>query len=50
MTEFIILSGADMCALYNDKPTTVHIDGKSYVLCTEEYFEKQSNETQESEV
>lgn len=43
MTEFIILSRGDMLALCNDKPITVYIDKKPYVLCTDEYFEKQIN-------
>lgn len=43
MTEFIILSRADMLTLYNNKPVTVYIDKKLYVLCTDEYFEKQMN-------
>lgn len=49
MTEFIILSRVDMLTLCNDKPVTVYVDKKPYVLCTDEYFEKQINEPQESE-
>jgi hypothetical protein len=41
MTEFIILSRVDMLTLCDDKPVTVYIDKKPYVLCTDEYFEKQ---------
>lgn len=41
MTEFIILSGADILTLCDDKPVTVYVDKKPYVLCTDEYFEKQ---------
>lgn len=44
MTEFIILSRVDMLTLRNDKPVTVYVDKKPYVLCTDEYFEKQRNE------
>ena len=43
MTEFVILSRADMLTLCYDKPVTVYIDKKPYVLCTDEYFEKQRN-------
>jgi len=49
MTEFIILNEAEMLALCNDKPVTAYINKKPYVLCTEEYFEKQRKEPQESE-
>ena len=41
MTEFIILSRVDMLTLCDDKPVTVYVDKKPYVLCTDEYFEKQ---------
>lgn len=41
MKEFIILSRADMLVLCDDKPVTVYVDKKPYVLCTDEYFEKQ---------
>ena len=41
MTEFIILSRGDMLTLCDDKPVTIYIDKKPYVLCTDEYFEKQ---------
>lgn len=44
MTAFIILSRADMLSLCNDKPVTVYVDKKPYVLCTDEYFEKQRTE------
>ena len=50
MTEFIILSGADILTLCDDKPVTVYVDKKPYVLCTDEYFEKQKKEPLESEV
>ena len=49
MTEFIIFSRADILTLCDDKPVTVYIDKKPYVLCTDEYFEKQRKELQESE-
>ena len=49
MTEFIILSRVDILTLCKDKPVTVYVDKKPYVLCTDEYFEKQRNEPQESE-
>lgn len=49
MTEFIILSRVDMLTLCNDKPVTVYIDKKPYVLCTDEYFEKQIKEPQKGE-
>lgn len=42
MTEFIILSRVDMQTLCSDKPVTVYIDKKPYLLCTDEYFEKQA--------
>jgi hypothetical protein len=37
-----------MLTLCADKPVTVYIDKKPYVLCTDEYFEKQTK-PQESE-
>ena len=46
MTEFVILSRYDMLVLCEDKPVTIWIDGKPYVLCTDEYFEKQKGNTQ----
>lgn len=50
MTEYIILSRVDMLTLCEDKPVTVYVDKKPYVLCADEYFEKQINKPQESEV
>lgn len=47
MTEFIVLSKVDMLALCNDKPVTVRIDKKPYVLCTDECFEKQMKESED---
>ena len=49
MTEFFILSRADILTLCDDKPITVYVDKKLYVLCTDEYFEKQRKELRESE-
>jgi hypothetical protein len=49
MTEYIILSRVDMLTLSEDKPVTVYVDKKPYVLCTDEYFKKQINAPQESE-
>jgi hypothetical protein len=42
MTEFVVLSRVDMHTLCDDKPVTIWINGKPYVLCTDEYFEKQN--------
>lgn len=50
MIEFIVLSRVDILTLCDDKPVTVYVDKKPYVLCTDEYFKKQRNEPQESEV
>ena len=44
MTQYIVLSRPDMLALCNDKPVTIYVDKKPYVLCTDEYFEKQQKE------
>lgn len=44
MTQFIVLSSCDMLTLCDDKPVTVYIDKKPYVLCTDEYFKKQLEE------
>ena len=49
MTEFVVLSRIDIHCLREDKPVTIWINGKPYVLCTDEYFERQRNEPQESE-
>lgn len=49
MTEFVILSRYEMLALCEDKPVTIWIDGKPYVLCTDEYFEKQKRESEDKE-
>ena len=38
LIEFIILSREDMTTLGNDKPVTIYIDKKSFMLCTDEYF------------
>ena len=49
MTEFIVLSRPDILTLCRDEPVTVYIDRKSYILCTDEYFEKQMKPQAESE-
>ena len=49
MTEFIVLSRVDILTLRDDKPVTIYVNKKPYVLCTDEYFEKQRNEPKESE-
>ncbi len=41
MGELIILNRADVLKLCGDKPVTVYVNGRPYVLCTEEYFERQ---------
>lgn len=41
MTQFVILSKQDIFALCEDKPVTFYIDNTRYVLCTDEYYEKQ---------
>lgn len=38
MTKFIILSGADVWNLSNDKPVKVYVDQIPYVLCTDECY------------
>lgn len=47
MKEFIILSRNDMLTLCNDKPITIYIDKKPYILCTDEYFYKPKVESEE---
>ena len=47
MTRFIILSKVDMLTLCNDKPVTVYINKKPYVLCTDGYFEKYEVESED---
>lgn len=44
MKEFIVLSEPDILALYHNKIVTVHIDGKSYLICSDECFEKQKKD------
>lgn len=46
MTEFVVLSRVDIHTLCDDKPVTIWINGKPYVLCTDEYFEKQMRDSQ----
>ena len=52
MREFVILKcRPDILALCEDKPVTIYIDKKPYILCSEEYFERQKHELQaESEI
>lgn len=50
MTAYIVLSGAEILTLCADKPVTIYVDKKPYVLCSDECFEKQRYEPQESEV
>lgn len=51
MGELIILSRADLSTLYDDdKPVTVYVNGRPYVICTEEYFEKQKKIVESEEV
>lgn len=40
MTQFIILSKVDIATLCKDAPVTVYIENKPYIICTDEYFEK----------
>lgn len=40
MAKIIILNREDMLALCGNKPVTFYVDKKTYMLCTEEYFEK----------
>lgn len=40
MTQYIILSKVDIATLCKDAPVTVYIDNKPYIICTDEYFEK----------
>ena len=49
MKEFIILSRVDMLTLCDDKPVTIYIDKKPYVLCTDEYFENWKKQESEEE-
>lgn len=41
MTNFIVLSKYDISSLRNDEPVTVYINKKPYILCSDEFFEKQ---------
>ena len=41
MKKFIVLSEPDILALYHNKTVTVRIDEKPYLICSDEYFEKQ---------
>ena len=44
MKEFIVLSRYDLIALCNDHPVEIRIGGKSFTLCSDEYFENQMAE------
>lgn len=46
MTEYIVLSKYDVLSLKSDRPVFIWVDGKCYVLCTDEYFEKQMRDSQ----
>lgn len=41
MKKFIVLSPIDVKLLCEDKPVTVRIDDTLFVLCTDEYYEKE---------
>lgn len=41
MRKFIILNQIDVKLLCEDKPVIVQIDDTSFVLCTDEYYEKE---------
>lgn len=41
MKEFVVLSRYDLLALLDDAPVEIFIDGKPFMLCSDEYFEKQ---------
>lgn len=47
MKEFVVLSRYDLLALLDDAPVEIHIDGKPFTLCSDEYFEKQNAEEAE---
>ena len=49
MTEYICLNKYEIQSLNENRPVFIWVDGECYVLCTDEYFEKQRNESQESE-
>lgn len=39
MTKFIILSGAEVWSLFNNKPVKTYVDQIPHIICTEEYYE-----------
>lgn len=47
MTDFIVLSEPDILDLYHNKTVTVHMNGKPYLICSDEYFEMQKEGEQE---
>jgi hypothetical protein len=40
MKRFVILSRLDVRDLRDNKPVSLVISGKPYILCTDEYFEE----------
>lgn len=40
MTRFVILSRLDVQDLRDNKPVSLVISGKPYILCTDEYFDE----------
>ena len=49
MRQFLILSKQDISTLREDKPVDIYIDHKHYVLCTDEYYEKQIKQKKSEE-
>ena len=49
MTDFIVLNKTDISALCNDEPVTVYINKKPYILCGDDFFEKQKRLEERSE-
>ena len=44
MKEYIILNRGDLLTLCKDEPVKVWIDKRPFILCSDEYFEKQKTE------
>lgn len=40
MTSFVILSRLDVQALRDNKPVSLVVSGKPYIICTDEYYEE----------
>lgn len=40
MTRFVILNRLDVRDLRDNKPVSLVISGKPYIVCTDEYFEE----------